>query len=283
MNLILDTCTINNLLQVDLSLEEDECSLEFDYLHRIQKEFDIKIPPKIYEELKNTFSKNLTTGYEIKFIKNYMSRYICNYVDKVDESDFESSLNFIKITHPKYEQEDNGELHLAAYALYLNRYKNTLAFQSYFVTDDDEAIDDFKDTFKINFLGDILTTIDLLLLMSVHGIISLSKVLSFALNLKRQYSQVYNKLINEIKSLQKKELLVQESALLTKIYNNIEDFNLEALEEDIKHKIFPNIKQKNKNIETFIREFLNEDFKKVIILEKKIDEIKSKFWDVSKI
>jgi len=282
MNLILDTCTINNLLQVDLSLEDNEYFLEYDYFQIIQKKFNIKIPPKIYEELKNTFSKNLNTGNERKFIQNYMSRYICNYVDSVDEGDFESSLNFIKVTHPKYVNEDNGELHLAAYALYLNRYQDTLAFQTHFITDDDEAIDDFRDTFKINFLGNILTTIDLLLLMSVYGIISLPKVLDFALNLKRQYSQVYNKLINEIKSLQKKELSAQESALLTKIYNNINDFEFAKLEEDRNHKVFTKIKKKNKNIENFIEEFLNEDFKKVTILEKKISEIKSQYWDLSK-
>jgi len=283
MNFILDTCTINNLLQVDLFLEDNECFLEYNYLQRIQKKFSIKIPPKIYEELKNTFSKNLNTGNEKKFIQNYISRYICNYVDSVDESDFESSLNFIKVTHPKYVNEDNGELHLAAYALYLNRYQDTLAFQTHFITDDDEAIDDFKGTFKLNFLGDILTTIDLLLLMSIYGIISFLEVLDFALNLKRQYSQVYNKLINEIKVLQKKELTPQESGLLSRIYNNANDFNLEALEVDKNHKIFVKIKQKNRNIENLIGEFLTEDFKKVKILEKKISEIKSQYWDLSKV
>jgi len=283
MNLILDTCTINNLLQVDLLLENDNCSLEYDYLKRIHNKFKIKIPPKIYEELNNTFSKNLNTGSEKKFIQNYMSRYICQYIDNVDKNDFESSLNFIKITQPKYQDEDNGELHLTAYALYLNRYQDTIAFQTHFITDDDEAILDFKDFFKINFLGTILTTIDLLLLMSIYGIISLNEVLDFSYNLKKQYSQTYNKLINEIKTLQKKELPAKEIALLSRLHDNINDFNFDALKKDREHKVYEKIKQKNKNIEIFIKSFLNEDFKKVTILEQKITEIKSQYWDLSKV
>jgi len=281
MNIILDTCTINNLLQVDLLLKNENCSLEYDYLKRIHNKFKIKIPKKIYEELKNTFSKNLNNGIEKQFVQNYMSRYISQYVDQVNEEDFKSSLNFIKITQPKYQDEDNGELHLTAYALYLNRYQDMTAFQTHFVTDDDEAILDFKDFFKINFLGTILTTIDLLLLMSIYEIISLNDVLKFSYNLKKQYSQTYNQLIYEIKTLQKKELPAQEIAFLSRLHDNINDFNYDALKKDREHKLYKKIK--NKKIEIFIKNFLNEDFNKVTMLEKKITEIKSQYWDLSKI
>ena len=119
--------------------------------------------------------------------------------------------------------------------------------------------------------------------MSIYGIISLNDVFKFSYNLKKQYSQTYNQLIYEIKTLQKKELPAKETALLSRLHDNINDFNFDALKKDIEYKEYKKIKQKNKNIEIFIKRFINEDFNKVKILEKKITEIKSQYWDLSKV
>lgn len=283
MIFILDTCTINNLLQVDLTCNDDECELEYNYLSKINKQFEIKLPQKNYDELKNTFTKNFSDGKKIKYLSDYITKYIPAYLDTVDKSDYDSSLEFIKKICPKYKDEDNGELHSTVYALYLNRYKKSLAFQTYFITDDDEAIQDFKAVFKNNYLGEIFMTIDLLLILSIYEIISHKNVMDFAHDLKKQYIQSYSELIYEIELLQKTDLKAQESSFLTKLYENIEKLNFDNIKVDMKHSLYKNIKNKQKSIDTLLNKLLSENLKKVDILEKKVSEIKSKYWTMDKI
>ncbi len=283
MIFILDTCTINNLLQVDLTCNDDECELEYNYLSKINKQFEIKLPQKNYDELKNTFTKNFSDGKKIKYLRDYITKYIPAYLDTVDKSDYDSSLEFIKKICPKYKDEDNGELHSTVYALYLNRYKKSLAFQTYFITDDDEAIQDFKAVFKNNYLGEIFMTIDLLLILSIYEIISHKNVMDFAHDLKKQYIQSYSELIYEIELLQKTDLKAQESSFLTKLYENIEKLNFDNIKVDMKHSLYKNIKNKQKSIDTLLNKLLSENLKKVDILEKKVSEIKSKYWTMDKI
>ncbi len=283
MIFILDTCTINNLLQVDLTCNDDECELEYNYLSKINKQFEIKLPQKNYDELKNTFTKNFSDGKKIKYLRDYITKYIPAYLDTVDKSDYDSSLEFIKKICPKYKDEDNGELHSTVYALYLNRYKKSLAFQTYFITDDDEAIQDFKAVFKNNYLGEIFMTIDLLLILSIYEIISHKNVMDFAHDLKKQYIQSYSELIYEIELLQKTDLKAQESSFLTKLYENIEKLNFDNIKVDMKHSLYKNIKNKQKSIDILLNKLLSENLKKVDILEKKVSEIKSKYWTMDKI
>ena len=307
MIFILDTCTINNLLQVDLIGEDGDYELEYNYLDKINQAFQIKLPRKIYDELKNTFDKNLSNGKKIKFIRNYMNRYIYSYVNNVNDDDFNSSLKFIKRVCPKYQNKDNGELHSTAYALYLNRYDNSLAFHTYFITDDEEAIEDFRDIFRKNFLGEIFTTIDLLLILSIYESVSCKNVIDFAHNLKKQYMKNYNDLLFQIQLLQspidslpaEDELSAKESSFLSKLYNDLDALNLEKIKYDIENPEYESIKRKQKNIiekpeyknlkkeqkniDVSLSKLLNEDLKKVKVLDKKIDEIKSKYWTMDKI
>jgi len=283
MIFILDTCTINNLLQVDLTCNDDDCELEYNYLSKISKHFEIKLPQKNYDELKNTFTKNFSDVEKIKYLRNYITQYIPAYLDTVDKSDYDSSLEFIKKICPKYKNEDNGELHSTVYALYLNRYKNNLAFQTYFITDDDEAIEDFKVVFKSNYLGEIFTTIDLLCILSIYGIIFYKDVINFAHDLKKQYIQSYSELMYEIELLQKRGLTSQESSFLTKLYENLEKLNFDALKNNMEHSLYKKIKAKNKTIDTLLNKLFSEDLKKVAILERKIKEIKSQYWTMDKI
>jgi len=283
MVFILDTCTINNLLQVDLIGNDEDYELEYDYLDKINQVFKIKLPQKNYDELKNTFSKNFSDGNKIKFIRNYMSKNIPYYLNIVDNIDFDSSLNFIKKVCPKYKDEDNGELHSTAYALYLNRYESSLAFQTYFITDDDEAIQDFQDIFRSNFLGEVFTTIDLLLILSIYEIISYKNVMDFAHNLKKQYIQNYANVLNEIQTLQKKNLPTKEIAFLSKLHEDIHHLDFEKVQNNMEKSEYISIKRKQTSIDIFLKNLLNEDLKKVTILDKKIEEIKSKYWTTDKI
>ncbi|CAA6813502.1 MAG: Unknown protein [uncultured Sulfurovum sp.] len=283
MIFILDTCTINNLLQIDLIDNDEDYELEYDYLDKINQVFKIKLSQKNYDELKNTFSKNFSDGNKIKFIRNYMSKNIPSYLNIVDNVDFDSSLNFIKKVCPKYKDEDNGELHSTAYALYLNRYESSLAFQTYFITDDDEAIQDFQDIFRSNFLGEVFTTIDLLLILSIYEIISYKNVMDFAHNLKKQYIQNYTNVLNEIQTLQKKNLPTKEIAFLSKLHEDIHHLDFDKVQKNMEKSEYISIKRKQTSIDIFLKNLLNEDLKKVTILDKKIEEIKSKYWTTDKI
>lgn len=283
MVFILDTCTINNLLQVDLSDHDEDYKLEYDYLNKINNLFNIKLPEKNYDELKNTFSKNFSDGNKIKFIRNYISRYIYTYVNSIDDDDFNSSLNFIKKVCPKYKDEDNGELHSTAYALYLNRYESSLAFQTYFITDDDEAIQDFQDIFRNNFLGEIFTTIDLLLILNIYEVISPKNVMDFAHNLKKQYIQNYTNVLNGIQTLQKKNLPTKEIAFLSKLHEDIHHLDFEKVQKNMEKSEYISIKRKQTTIDILLKKLLSEDLKKVKILDEKIEEIKSKYWTTDKI
>ncbi len=307
MNLILDTCTINNLLQVDLIRNDEDYELEYDYLNKVNQHFKIKIPQKNYDELKNTFSKNYSEGNKIKFLRAYISRYVPDYLNAINVSDFDSSLRFIKQVCPKYQDEDNGELHSTAYALYLNRYEKSLAFQTYFITDDEEAIHDFRDIFRNNFLGEIFTTIDLLLILSIYEIISYKNVMDFAHNLKKQYIKNYNDLLFQVQVLQnprgefsfEDKFSTKESSFLSKLYKDINslDFgeirndmekpeyeNIKRKQKNIMEKLeYKNIKREQKNIDVSLKKFLKEDLKKVKILDEKIEEIKSKYWTMDKL
>ena len=283
MVFILDTCTINNLLQVDLISTEEDYELEYDYLSKINQNFKIKLPKKNYDELKNTFEKNLSDGNQIKFIRNYISKNIFTYLSPLNNDDFDSSLSFIRRACPKYKDKDNGELHSTAFALYLNRYENSLAFHTYFVTDDDEAILDFQNFFKNNFLGEILTTIDLLLVLSVYEIISYKNVIDFAENLKKQYMKNHNNLLTNIQKLQESKLPPKESSFLTNLYENINSLNFEKLQQDITRPQYANIKRREKNIDILLQEILKDDSNKVSIINSKINEIKSQHWTMDKI
>ena len=307
MIFILDTCTINNLLQIDLICNDDDCELEYDYLMKINKYFEIKLPQKNYEELKKTFAKNLSDANKIKFIRNYISKNIYIYLDHIDHIDFNSSLTFIKSIYPKYSNKDNGELHSTAYASYLSRYTDNLAFQTYFITDDDEAIQDFKNIFRINFLGEIFTTIDLLLILSIYEVISPKNVMDFAHNLKKQYIKNYNDLLFQIQVLQspiceflpEDKFSAKESSFLSKLYQDVGALDLEEIKHNIKKREYESVKRKQrnimgkpeykslkkeqKNIDASLNKLLNEDLKKVKVLDKKIEEIKSKYWTMDKI
>jgi hypothetical protein len=280
MTFILDTCTINNLLQVDLISTDEDYELEYDYLDKINKVFKIELPRKIYDELNDTFKRNLFNGKEIKFIQEYKNKYICHYIANVNHDDFASALSFIKKVCP---QENDGEVYSIAYALYLNRYKNSLVFQTYFVTDDDGAMQNFRDIFRSNFLGEILTTIDLLLILSIHEIISYKDVMDFAHNLKKQYIKNYNKLLYEIQTLQTNQLPSKEISFLSKLYEDINSLDFEKIRNSMEKPEYISIKRKQKSIDVLLKKLLSEDLKKVKILDKKIEEIKAKYWTMDKI
>jgi len=285
MYLILDACTVLNLLQVDLiSNSDDEYNLNYNYIKRVKTidSFQIQITEKVLEEIKKNYSKNSNIVKKNLFLKTYIEKKLHGLVDyTIDKNDFECALVFTKKV-TKY-SKDNGELHSTSYALYLNKYLKNTVLNSYFITDDDGAIDDFENFFKINLLGQILTTIDLLLILETYNIITLSGIFRFSSDLKKQYIKDYSNLLKEMEALQKSQLPFKESSFLTKLYENINSLDFEKVKTDIESPLYANIKRKQPSIDTLLQNILKDDLKKVDILDAKIEEIKSKYWTMDKI
>jgi len=285
MNLIFDACTVLNLLQVDLiGNSDDGYTLDNDYIKRVKKmdNFQVQITEKVLEEIKKNYHKNSLIQQKNSFLKSYIERDLHNLVDyTLNSDDFKSALEFTKkvTTYNK----DNGELHSTAYALYLNRYLDNTTFNSYFITDDDGAINDFENFFRINLLGPILTTIDLLLILERYNIITLSEIFRFSSNLKRHYIHELDELADRIIKLQKK-ITVKESALLTQLLQYLVELDFEKVSNKIVlHPLYSSIKSSDKNIDSLLQKILSSDFKKVKILDNRIKEIRNQYWTTDKI
>lgn len=285
MKLILDACSILNLLQVDLYSDADEYKLEFDYLNKLKKiDASFEIVEKVLHEVKSNYAVNLTVNEEKKFIYNYILKYLHTTLADVNQEDFSSALNFTKKVVDYPPNKDNGELHSSSYALYLNRYDNNSVFKTYFITDDDGAIDDFKKFFQVNLLGEIITTIDLLLILQINNLITIQEVVNFLHNLKKHYVSDVNNLIFRIQALQKNSPCSKESSFLTHCLNFINKLEFEHINDQIiLHPLYTSIKRKDRSIDTLLKTILTSDFKKVAILEEKLKEIKSYYWTMEKI
>ena len=160
MDLILDACTVLNLLQVDIEEDEEGISFNYNFFANFDKlmSVEIVIVKKVFNEIEANYSKNLKTAMSKKFLSDYIKTNLYKYIHLHQyNSDFESSLAFVKTANNyKY---DNGELHSTAYALYKNRYCSTDILKSIFITDDDGAIKDFSQFFQTDMLGQIVVTI----------------------------------------------------------------------------------------------------------------------------
>lgn len=284
MNLILDACSILNLLQVDMCLENGEYKLEYDYLLKLNKlDISVDIVQKVLDEVSDNYQNNLDKKIEKDFIKNYISKYLYSNLQNVNQKDFSSALGFTKKV-TSY-TKNNGELHSCAYALYLNRYgEKTNFFTTYFVTDDDKANDDFKKFFKVNLLGEIITTIDLLLILQINNAIHIREVIDFISNLKKHYMPHLNYLSKKLYSLQEQTKDGKESAFLTQFLEYINKLDFKQIEKKIvSNSLYKNIKEKDRSIDSLLRKILENDFKKVTILDTKLKEITSCYWTIDKI
>ncbi|ASM40160.1 hypothetical protein CSPB12327_06995 [Campylobacter sp. RM12327] len=284
MVFILDACTVINLLQNDIIYQDDNYELEYDYLKLLKKVgLDIKIVEKVLGEIKDNYDKNLNSLQEKSLINTYISKELHNeMLAVVNQKDFESALEFTKKT-TKY-AKDNGELHSCSYALYLNRYKFDSFFETYFITDDDGAKNDFSEFFKNNLLGEIITTADLLLILVVKGEISLKNVKNFIHNLKQKYSSDLDNLINRVKKIQQNDINSKSSALLTKLLELINNREFEKINQEIlSHKEYKNIVKKDRKINNLLKTISSKDLKKAKTLQNKIRSIKAYFWTIDRI
>lgn len=284
MYLILDACTVINLLQVDLLCEDEDCRFEYDYLSKIiNTNFKIEITEKVFQEIQTNYSANLQYRYQINTLDKHINTMVKQFTYlSLDQEIFDDILTFIK-RRTNY-TKDNGELHSTAYALYLSRYKYTytdsLILQTNFVTDDDGAYDDFISFFQSNQLGSIFSTLDLLMLLHIKDVFTFSHIIRFALDLKKQYISSFNILLNEIEDLQKKSLPTKTISYLSTLHKHINDLDFEKIEETKAHSEYTKVSKSNKKIDSLLTSLLSSNLKKVQIIDKKIKELKNLYWSL---
>lgn len=283
MNIILDACTAIHLLQTDIKKNDstDELSFHKDFFKLLNKlEEKIIILPKVLDEIKDNVGKNLQEYRYRKFLDVHIERDFHKLVEYIDE--YKEVIPFVKSSN-KY-NDDNGELHCTSYALYKSRYLNDTLYENFVFTDDDGAINDFEDFFKINAMGSMLTTIDLLIILYRKNIITKNVVLDFAINLKRLYVVDLNKLLklidNAVLSGAKKG--IQEKALLSTVRHllNSTRFN-EISDKLLEHsKLYASIKSNNKEFDQLLQKVIGADYEKIKTIDKKIDQLRHKVWEI---
>lgn len=241
---ILDACTLINLL---LTVNDRKY---VDYIEKVFKE--IFIVEKVYLELKdhrndNEVNEEFKEDYD-KLVLSYLIKYIKYDVDKEAIEFVSSSLAYKK---------ENGELLSISYGLYLSRFgsdNNSVSqvLNVYFITDDEPAKEEFSKFYKTNYIGDILSTIDLLAIFCFKGLISRGEVLNYCQSLKFFYNKPIAKLGKELKTLAEKGIIssnkerIIASTIISTI-NELDDNIINKLEvlleqEDAK-KLFLNHKQ----------------------------------------
>ena len=213
--IILDACTIINLLRID---DMDD---RFLYNHIIS--LNLHIAEMVQNEVKANFRKNDLSKEDTKTIDKAIEDFRqhllshngfhldCDIINGI------SSDYFNKIKEcSKYEKRDNGELLSAALALLLSRNEATRVF---FYTDDNPARILYSPFFSLQQIGTILDTVDLLIFLywSIKDfkLKDLDKYLS---NLWEDVNQPLKKMINEIIEIQGKTSHINKLEKNTKTY-----------------------------------------------------------------
>jgi len=151
--IILDACTIINLLRID----EDE------FLFKSIKSLDLHIAHIVYQEVCQNVQKNSLSEEQKKYIEQTIPSFLAfskqdkNIIKDISQEYFDSLCQFT--THKK---KQNGELLSSALSLCVSREKNS---RVYFYTDDFSAKKQFSDYFSYQQIGVIGDSVDLLLFL----------------------------------------------------------------------------------------------------------------------
>jgi membrane-associated HD superfamily phosphohydrolase len=189
-SIILDACTIINLLRID---EEDE------FIFKSLKLLDLNIATLVYEEVNSNVRKNPLTEEQKKYIDQRIPQLL-QFTRKTDDIINDISKDFFEQIRKftKHKKKDNGELISSVLSLCISRENNS---KVYFYTDDFSAKTQFAPFFSFQQIGMIGDSIDLLLFL--HWSISdfdkkcLRKYLQ---DLKSEYNVPLKKLVSKIQS-----------------------------------------------------------------------------------
>jgi hypothetical protein len=267
---VLDACTIINLI---LTVNDDR------YIKYTEHAFKtVAIVDKVYSEVKENRKDN---GVDDDFKEEY-ERICFSYLNRfVHPSPNEDLINFVQKVH-NYNKR-NGELLSVSHALSLSRqYDKKDNFLSvYFVTDDDPATEEFRSFYELNNIGQILSSIDLLMMYALKGWITREEVFSYCRALKFLYNRPSAILAKEVKRLiEKNEIVLAKEqivassivSLINELDENIGEALSRLMERDEAKKLLSRHGNLKKMIDDVIKSSLRE---KIPLINAKINQFKN--------
>lgn len=265
---VFDCCSILNLIR----LFQDES-----YLTRFFKCFDkCVITPKVFEEIK-TNRTDISDYYERRdFFETLIFSYLRNYVEfsKIDDE--------IEWVRNKFNYKtDNGELHSSSHALYLSRYEGSEVSEKLlkvcFITDDAPASEEFSSLFNSNFVGKIIDTVDLLIILCLKGKIQFNSLISYCKQFKLLYASELSMIIKLLEKLRPIEKSIQDQRIhqkISRLINHLYDFDgdhndeILAILQELNGTIYSDVKKK-------ISVVLSQNYRlKIGYIQDRIDKIR---------
>lgn len=261
-SIILDACTIINLLRID---GEDE------FIFKSLKNLDLNIANIVYEEVNNNVRKNPLSEEQKKYIEQRIPQFLpfsrsTNEIIKDITQEFFGHVR--KFTN--HTKKENGELISSVLSLCICREKNS---KVYFYTDDFPAKIKFAPFFAFQQIGVIGDSIDLLLFLywskSDFNEKSLRKYLQ---DLKSEYNTPLKQLVSKIQTKQdsfsvrdKKDRNLSEN--IHKIISGYWDTNSKLMNEGI---LFFTNNNRYPELKSIINQF--PDIDKECLLSQKVKD-----------
>lgn len=258
---VLDACTILNILQV---------TLDERYIVMIEKVFDeIVIPNKVYEEIQKNKSQNLVDSSSEKQLSSIIHSHILKHVD------FAEPVKEVRfVTKALGQLEKNGEFYSICHCLSRSRsgtnHLREFLLKTSFITDDLPAETAFSEFYKINIMGQIMNSIDLLTLFCLKGFIGPNEVLKFCNSLKLLYNKNATLLLHQLKEVNEKyeEILdLKERSIITEIItqlNDLSDYAIERINTLVAMKEFKSISKKCSNLPSLVAALQKSNFREKI-------------------
>lgn len=177
---VLDACTILNLLRID----DDS-----DFLLKLIMNWQLCLPETVFLETKlhvwsDFYTKEKNDHILLAINREFDHRKTMNDIIKKDLDDefFESLIRFCG-----HNKRENGELYCVALALVKSRVEDATVT---FYTDDYKATDEFQAFYRHHRIGEIGDTLDLLTLLywsTPDSVFQYSLYQSFIINLRAEY------------------------------------------------------------------------------------------------
>ena len=179
---VLDACTILNLLRID---DEDS-----DFLLKLIKNWRVCLPEQVFKETKlhvrsDFYTKEKNDHILVVVNREFDHRKTLDSVIKNDlgNEDFERVVKFCG-----HNKRENGELYCAALALVKSREEEEMVA---IYTDDYKAIEEFWELCRYHRIGELGDTLDLLTLLywlTPETVFQYSLYYSFLENLRAEYN-----------------------------------------------------------------------------------------------
>jgi hypothetical protein len=222
---LLDACTLINLLL---------CVNDAKYIMYTERAFnEIIILDKVYAELKanrndNGVDESFKEEYE-KIIFSYLNTFIRHNPNR-------DAIEFVK-SFLDYNDE-NGELISVSEGLFVSRFgsdknKRDCLLQVHFITDDGPATEQFQEFYEFNHIGKILSSIDLLVILSFKNFVTRNEVIRYCQALKSLYNRPSSILNKELKLLVEKDQIssAKERLIVTKCIEILDDLGDDTNEQ----------------------------------------------------